>query len=509
MFKNIGSTWVLILMQAVVLMKLTPFVIDKLGLSQYGMWAVIVGLTGYVRLLILGIPLASVRYTAEHVAKDDSAGANRAISTCIGICLLLGLVAWIVGGIAYPIYDSAYLTGKDAAELSRASIEGARIAFAIVMLQVGMAFAMRLPYGIFDAHGDFVLRNSVMVGELCLRLGLTIGLLSWQPTLVSLALVQVICMLAEFGAMLVLIKRRYPRIRLGIRDFDKSLVRSILSFSIFAMVLNVGALLAFQTDALVIGKFIGLKETAEFEVGNKFFDPMTQLLIGVSAVVMPLATRLKATGDLDELRHVFLKWSKICLSIVLLVGLYLLVLGPEFIGMWMGQEFVVPSGRVLQVLMVSFLIYLPARGVAIAIMMGLGKPAAPAIAFLAMGVLNLVMSIALAKPLGILGVALGTAIPNVIFAGVILAMACKELRVAIGKYLSYVTGRALVGAIAPLGLLLWFKLGLHVQGRVPLVAAGIAMVLVFACTWIFYVYKNDPYLDLSAKLSQMRAKARG
>jgi O-antigen/teichoic acid export membrane protein len=506
LFKNIGSTWVLILMQAVVLMKLTPFVIDKLGLSQYGMWAVIVGITGYVRLLILGIPLASVRYTAEHVAKEDSAGANRAISTCIGICLLLGVVAWIVGGIAYPIYDSAYLTGKDAADLSQASIDGARLAFAIVMLQVGMAFAMRLPYGIFDAHGDFVLRNAVMVGELCLRLALTIGLLWWKPTLVSLALVQVICMLAEFGAMLVLIRRRYPRIRLGLRDFDKSLVRSILSFSIFAMVLNVGALLAFQTDALVIGKFIGLKETAEFEVGNKFFDPMTQLLIGVSAVVMPLATRLKATGDLVELRHVFLKWSKICLSIVLLVGLYLLVLGPEFIGMWMGPEFVVPSGRVLQVLMLSFLIYLPVRGVAIAIMMGLGKPAAPAISFLGMGALNLVMSIALAKPLGILGVALGTAIPNVLFAVTILVMACKELGVELGQYIGYVTVRALVGAIAPFALLAWCKYGLHVQGLVPLLAAGIAQVIVFAAIWILFVFRGDPYLDLHAALSRLRRK---
>ena len=507
MFKNVGSTWVLILLQIVVLMKLTPFVVEKLGLSQYGMWAVIVGITGYVRLLILGIPLASVRYTAEHVAKEDAAGANRAIATCIGICILLGVVVWIVGAVGYPAFDSLYLSGAAASSLSPDTVHGARIAFAIVMLQVGMGFAMRLPYGIFDAHGDFVVRNAVMVGELCLRLALTLLLLWWRPSLPSLAMVQVVCMLAEFGVMLVLIKRRYPAIRIGVRDFDKSIVRSILSFSIFAMVLNVGALLAFQTDAMVIGHFLGFKETTEFEIGNKFFDPMTQLLIGVSAVVMPLATRLKAKGNIDELRHVFLKWSKICLSIVLLIGLYLLVLGPAFIGWWMGPLFVEPSGRVLQVLMLSFLVYLPVRGVAIAVMMGVGKPALPAISFLVMGVLNLLMSIALVGSMGILGVALGTAIPNVLFAVVILAMACKELGVRVSDYLGYVGGRAVFGALVPLASLVWFEYGLHVRGLVPLIAAGVAMVIVFALTWIYFVFKDDPYLDLRLELARVLRRA--
>jgi O-antigen/teichoic acid export membrane protein len=506
LFKNIGTTWILNFLQIVVLMVLAPFIVHRLGQSQYGMWVVLVGFTGYLRLLILGIPLASVRYTAEHVARADTEGANRAISTCIGICLMLGVAAWIVGGVSFPFFNAFWLAGEHGAELAPETISGTRIAFAIVMLQVGLGFAMRLPYGIFDAHNDFVLRNAVMAGELCLRLGLTLSLLWWRPTLPSLALVQLLCMLAEFAAMLVLIKRRYPGIRLGLRHFDKTLVRSILSFSFFAMVLNVGALLAFQSDAMVIGHFLGPKEVTDFDMGNKFFDPLTQLLIAVGAVVMPMATRLKTTGDMAELQHIFLKWSKICLSIVLLVGLYLFALGPEFLGWWVGPEFVEPSGRVLQVLMLSFFFYLPVRGVALPMLMGLSKPAAPAIALLVMGAVNLIMSIVLVNSMGILGVALGTAIPNVLFAGAILLMACKELGVGLGEYLGYVTGKCLVGALVPLGLLAWFKYGMRVEGLVPLAAAGVAMVVVFALTWVLFVFNGDPYLDLGQSLSRLRKR---
>lgn len=507
MFKNIGTTWILNFLQIVALMVLAPFVIHRLGDDQNGMWVIIVGFTDYLRLLILGIPMASVRYTAEHVAKKDTASANRAIATCMGICILLGAAAWIVGAVLYfSVFDPHFVHGEQARSLSPGMMEGAQIAFGLVMLQVGMGFAMRLPYGIFDAHNDFVLRNLVMAGELVLRLGLTLSLLSWRPTLPSLAIVQMVCMGAEFVAILILVKWRYPGIRIGLRDFDKRIVWSIFSFSVFAMLLNIGALLAFRSDAMVIGAFLPLSEATYFDVGNKFFEPMTQLLIAVGAVVMPLATRLKATGEIGELRHVFLKWSKICLSIVLLIGLYLLVLGPDFLGWWVGPAFVGPSGRVLQVLMLSFFFYLPVRGVALPILMGLGKPAAPAIALLVMGAANLGLSIALVSSMGIFGVAIGTAIPNVLFAGAILVMACRELGVGVGEYLGYVSGRCLVGALVPLTLLAWFKYGLHVEGLVPLALAGVAMVVVFALTWVFFVFKGDPYLDLGAVLSRLRRR---
>src|SRR5882724_3667801 len=47
--------------------------------------------------------------------------------------------------------------------------------------------------------------------------------------------------------------------------------------------------------------------------------------------------------------------------------------------------------------------------------MGLGKPKKATIAFVLAGLANLVLSLALARPLGLAGVALGTAIPNVAF----------------------------------------------------------------------------------------------
>ena len=88
--------------------------------------------------------------------------------------------------------------------------------------------------------------------------------------------------------------------------------------------------------------------------------------------------------------------------------------------------------------MVSCFAFLPVRGVALPLLLGLGKPRIPTIAFLAAGVLNLVLSIALARPFGLAGVAIGTAIPNVLFAAVVLVVACRELGIGLPAYFAYV-----------------------------------------------------------------------
>jgi O-antigen/teichoic acid export membrane protein len=306
-------------------------------------------------------------------------------------------------------------------------------------------------------------------------------------------------MAAEFALALACVRRRHPSLRFSVRGFDRALVRSVLAFSVFAMLLNVGTLLAFRSDALVIGAFLTSRAVTEFDLGNKFFEPLTALVVSVGAVVMPAATRLKAAGDAQALKTVLLKWSKLSLSLVLAVALYLYVLGPQFLAWWTGPEYAGPAGSVLRILLVSFVVYLPVRGVALPILMGLGRPARPALALLAMGAVNVAASLALVRPLGIDGVALGTAIPNVAFALFVLAVACRETGVSIGEYARHVALKPFVGALAPLAALAACRAALDVTSLAGLALSGCAMLAVFAATWVFFVYRGDPHLDLHAR----------
>jgi O-antigen/teichoic acid export membrane protein len=290
--RGIVSNWGVNALQIAVLLFLTPYVLRTLGAELNGVWIAIVSMTGVLRLLVLGVPMASVRSIASAVGRGDAEGANRAVSTCLALTTSMAVVALAIGWFQLGVFETSYLGGALGRGLAPAETEAARIAFVLSAFQVAAAFAARLPYGVLEAHDDFLGRNAVMAGELVLRLGLTVALLPRHPSLETLAAIQVTTMLAEFAASWARIRLRHPAIRLGFGSFDRSLVGGILSFSVFAMLLNVGTLLAFRCDALVIGAFLDATATTEFDMGNKFFEPLTGFVIGIGAVVMPAASRI-------------------------------------------------------------------------------------------------------------------------------------------------------------------------------------------------------------------------
>jgi O-antigen/teichoic acid export membrane protein len=516
MLKNVGSNWALAIIQIAVMIQLTPVQVTALGVDANGAWLTVASLTGVLGLLILGVPMASVRFIARSAASKDIDKVNQAVASCLGICIALGAGAAVIGGGLSLFFEHVYLRAPAWQVLGPRWIAEARIAYWIAALQVGLGFVSQLPFGILESYQEFPAKNQVMIVSILVRLGLTVGVLRIYPSLVLVALIQVASMIVEFFGGLYFVKKRCPGVRFSLHRFDRTQVRAILGFSVFAMLLSVGSQIAFRSDALVIGAFEDPASGTFFDVGNKFFPPLTGLIIGIGMVVMPLAARLEAEGNVAELRHVFLKWSKIAYSLSLLVGVYLVVLGPEFIGWWMGPEYRARSGPIVRVLMVSFVFFLPVRGVALPLLMGLGKPEKPALALLVMGIANLALSLILVRPLGILGVALGTAVPSVFFAIAVTGMTCRELGVSQGEYFTYVATRATLGAAPAAALLLGLKLGLHVFALsgtraalfLPLFLAGLGLLVISAATWIFFVYRDDPYVDLTSRVQRLLSGTR-
>lgn len=501
MLRNIGANWIVTLVTIAVTYWLTPFVLHALGHEGYGTWNLITSITGYLGLLALGVPMASVRYFAEHVAERDQRKLNAAIASCTGLYLTMGAVALVIGLGLFAFFNVTY-------NIPPAWRSDARTAFLLVILGAAAGFVASLPESIMAAHHDFVVRNFVLSGRLFVRLGLTLVLLSLKASLVFLALVQIACFAFEFSVSWLVIRRRYPGLRMSLADFDWGMVRRIFSFSLYVLLLSVGVRLSFETDSLVIAAFMDVSHIPFYTIANTLVVYLMEFIIAIAAVVMPMATKLKTEGRSADLREIFLKWSKIAMSLTLMVGLFLIVLGPQFIGRWIDPSFEGPAGEVLQILMISGIVFLPVRGVAQPILMGLGKPGIPTFAFLVAGVLNLGLSVLLVGPFGLAGVAVGTAIPNILFAVVVLVLACRELETSLMEYVRYVILRTVLGALPVLTLLLWFRLGLGVHSLPGLVLAGMTMVVLFGLTWIFFVYRNDPYVDLGHGLARVMVWSR-
>lgn len=490
MLKNVGANWMLTFVQIIVGFVIMPFSIHMLGQDQYGTWVLIASLTGYLSLLTLGIPMATVRFVAKYSAEADQAELDRTIGSCAGLYLLIGVGALIIGGALLAVFHFAY-------HVTPALRARADLAFTIVVVNVAFGFIAQLPFGIMSAHRDFVVMNKIHIGGQVVRLSLVFLFLSLDASLVWLAVVQVSVMAFEFTLATRTARRRYPNIRVHFRNFDWAMVRQIFSFSLFVLLLQVGTQLAFQTDSIVIGAFLPISMIPYFAVASGLAIYLAQFVVGISGVVMPTATALDAKGATDELRALFLRWSKLTTSLTLFASLFLIVLGPRFIAWWIKPEFEGPSGSVLQILMLGNIVFLPLRGVSLPVLIGLGRPGHPTVAFFVAALVNLGLSILLVRPLGIDGVALGTAIPNAVFGIYVGVLACRALGVRLGQFAAYAFGRPLFGAIPVLGLLWLLRDALHVRGISALIGSGLATAVVFGLMSVLFVFQRDPHTDTS------------
>lgn len=494
MIKNIGSNWLLTALQVGVTFGLLPFTVRTLGQEQYGTWILVASVTSYLSMLALGVPMATVRFVAKSAGASDHVELNRAVGSCMGLYLMIGLASALVGLGLFFAFDAIY-------SVPPAYASQARWAFAIVVFNVSVSFIGQLPYGILSAHHEFVTRNYVQVSSLLLKLALTLLLLSWKASFLWLAIIQLLLFLFEFSVATRIVRQKWPHIQLSLRDFDPTMVRQILGFSLYVMLLNIGGQLVFQTDALVIGAYLPVDVIPLFTVAASLAVYLMEFVIGIGSVVMPMAAALQAKGDLGQVRELFLKWSKITVSLTFAACLFLIVLGPRFLAWWIGPQFEVPAGRVLQILMLGNLVFLPVRGVALPMMMGLGKPRIPAFSFLGVGFLNLGMSLWLVRSLGLDGVAIGTAVPNVLFALIVLFLAGRELNVGVREYVGYAFGRTVISAVPVVLLLLWFRNELGVDSLPGLFVAGVASVVLFGALSVWFVYRDDPRMDLQAMVA--------
>ena len=499
MFKNIASNWLLMLINVGVTYIILPFNLRMLGQEQYGVWLLVTSMTGYLGLLLLGIPMASVRYITRYVTEKNYDEMNAMIANCAALYLTVGFVSLVVGSSLIFVFRQFYT-------IPTSLVWPAQIAFLCVVLNISIGFFSQLPYGIMAAHHDFVARNLVLSATALTKLALIILFVKYFPSLVYLALAQICATLVDAAIIWTVVKRRHPQVHLQLSRFHISVIKKIFSFSVFVLVLQIGNQLSFQTDSLVIGKRLQISMIPFYAVANSLTTYTIDFVVGIGAVVMPMATRLQTENKVEELQRIFLRWSKIAFSLAVLSTVCIMVLGPPFIARWMGPTFEGPSGTVLRILVFSNLFFLPIRGVALPVLMGLGEASRPTLFFLAAGILNLILSVVWVRPWGLAGVAWGTAIPNIAFAGAILLLACLELKLPVSRYFRYVAARAALGAIPVAAFLYWVQRAFTLQSYARLGIAALTTAFVFGLVWVAFVLRGDPYIDVQSRLNGLWAR---
>jgi O-antigen/teichoic acid export membrane protein len=388
---------------------LAPIVYRALGDDRYGVWSFAESVLAYLMLFDLGVASALVRFVPRLLAGRDQAGLNRVFSACLAFFAVVAAAAGVVGALILELFADRFLQVPP----------DLRGEVRLVLLAVVANFAAVLPLSVFPAMLDglnaFTAKSITRTAVLVARIPATLWVIRGDTPLLGLILLLTVSNLIESLALAALVFRWTPGLRFELRQIDRATVRMIRGYSLDSFLALIAGRLAFSTDAFVIGWALGAAAITPFAFANRLVDLGRSILRSATTTLTPAISASEAKGDLAAVRGYFLHGTRLVLYAALPVQAGLLLLGKPFLTVWLRAPDVADgAGPTLWVLAGTLSLTI-AQSVAARVLYGVGRIRLFARLALVEGVANLLLSVALVRPLGIVGVAWGTAVPHIAF----------------------------------------------------------------------------------------------
>ena len=443
---------------------------NSFGNVNYGIFLTVTTVAQYSQLLDFGVGASLVKMIAEHLARDDREGIGPLTSAALAFYLVIGVV--IAAAMVLLAFTDRFVFphfSADSLQLMRN------------MLFVAAAFSLwQWPANTFlyvlNGFQRYTLTARVQVGITLANIVVYIGVLRFHQGPLVLFIGTSLVLVAGSALNIVLARGLLDRVRVSPFLASRAHLIHIFSFSWAIFLVQFSTVILYQqTDRMVIAIFLGAGFVTLYEAAGKFMGLIMQLVAFANSAVIPMASHLDAAGEKEKLRLLFLRGSKYATALVAPVIVVLMVLARPILAAWMIKpQFVAMALDARILIFPQMLIVGGTVGDSIIIGTGALKRRLPY--SLAMTFGNLVLSLLLVRPLGIMGVVLGTAIPYLIDFPIHIWWLLRELDVPARRWWAEV--------VAPVYPLLVVPIGVSVAGLFsPLAGSllGIALIGAVSC----------------------------
>ena len=459
----------------------TPIIVGALGTEQFGIWALIGSILGFIGLLDLGIGPSLIRFAAEQRGREARDETSELASTAFAIYLVLALVATLLAVVLAWLLPLVV-------EISDQYVRAAQIA---VVLSVG-SFLMRFPVGLFSYLLAGQQRYDVLnIGNLLgavLYFGLAVIVLHFAGGgLVALALIAVVATAFRLVLPLFWLGRELPDLRLSRSLVTRRQARELLSFSSRNMLIQVASKVVVSTDVIVVGVIFGSVAAGVYGIPAKLFAIAYIVGTASTTLLFPLLSELEGASDRERQERYLLSGIRLGLAVVVAVGAPLVLLPDTFLEAWLPSDFDVSTAApILAILMISLLFAQPGHLLA-QYLVARGRHSRLAVARLATVIVNLLLSIGLALWVGLWGVAAATLATEALSAIIVLPYLLRRESSASQQALAAAWLRPVgLGALAAIPTLLLLGRVFEIDTLMGFVGVGLCwLVLYSALVWRF------------------------
>lgn len=392
----------------------TPIFLRTLGDAEYGIYNIAGSIIAYLSLLSLGFGASYLRFYSKYKASDDEDGIKTLNGLYIIVFSILGIVALGFGLIlaqnAGAFFNSTY---------TEDNIHTAKNLMVLLSVNLAISFPASVFVSYISSQEQFIFLKLVNMGKTVFSplLGLTLVLLGYGSIGIVLSATMVSLIVDIINAV-------YSFKKLGMHfliRFRWDLFKEIMSFSIFIAINQIIDQINWQTDKVILGKFVTASSVAVYSIASKINALYMSFSSSISSVFAPRVNMIvsQKKEDMDQqLTDLFIQVGRWQWMILALIASGFIFFGKRFIALWAGDGYA-NAFYVALILMIPAVIPL-IQNIGVEIQRAENKHRFRSIVFSGMAIINIVISIFFAIIWQEIGVAIGTAISVVLCNGVII-----------------------------------------------------------------------------------------
>lgn len=400
---GIVLNYISILLTFIIGLIYTPFLIKSLGQEDYGIYALAFTIAGYLSLLDLGVGNSIVRFISANMVKGTKENERKIIGFFFKVFTYIGVLTLAIGGLVALNVEKII-----SPDFSADQIENLKAMIWILTLNFAVGFVFNTFAAVIQAYERFVfLKICTIIRQLLTPLiSVCILFYSSSPILLTLTLFVV-----NTGILIVnyIYYKRYLNLTLCFDQLNIDFKKEIVVYSAIIFIVAVADKLYWQTDQILLGIIESPSEVAIYAVAITFINHFMSLSLAINSVFLPRITKLMSTRDyLVQLNQLYIKVSKLQTFIIGLAFSGFILIGEDFIVLWIGESYT--TVYVITLILVSTFFLDLIQNLGSTIMQAQGKYKFRAYTLIVCSVLNVLISIPIIKMYGPVGTAVVTAI---------------------------------------------------------------------------------------------------
>lgn len=426
--RKLGSVigYIYTICQAVISIVYIPILLNGIGDSEYGLYQILSSIIAYFAAMETPLSASLLKYYSSY--KEDHNKIKMENTLAIGKIIFI-VFSFALIALSIPVL--AILRNVYAQTFTLNELNEATLMFIIMIINLIINLNSYTYIAAITANESFIFLKLSSLISMIVQPFLVVIFIQKIPYAFIIVLISTL-----LSFILYFVRKYYAKYKIGVivtyHEFDRNLIIGLLKLSLSVLFVALADQIFWKTDQLILGAMYNTRTVSIYSIGSQINSMFISIACVIGGMTLPMITRISKEKEADfKLSEIFARIGRYQSYLVYLVLTGVILFGKEFIIIIAGTDYL-ETYYVALLLMIPYSIDL-IQTCAGSILQIKDKYYIRSIVLFLIAIINIILTLNLAKSFGMIGAAVATTI-SIMCSNIILNIyynRCLKLNIAL------------------------------------------------------------------------------